>query len=188
MANALAGFDPDNFRTQIRNTMIMGLPQTIAERPTFYSPAVTEWPTHYPSGDPINFDDDGKPLDPSVRPVTHGGDVGIQVACAVEFKPTTGDTETIIGNFRDAAAVLTLLDTEYVIVAGCDTVDLGGVRYYINFIGPPLGLGPVTVYQLYCNPTGESNVLNPVTQPASDRLQLHAGNDAGHATVTGGLT
>ena len=189
MANALAGFDPDNFRTQIRNTMIMGLPQTIGERPTFYSPATTTWPTHYANGDPINFDDDGKPLDPTVRPVEHGGDVGIQVACAVEFKAATGeDQEVLVGNFRDTSAVLTLLDTEYALVAGCDTVDLGGVRYYINYIGPPLGLGTVTVYQLYCNPTGESNVLDPVVQAAPDRLALHAGNDAGHATVSGGLT
>lgn len=159
MANALSGFDPDNFRTQIRNTMIMGLPQQVVQRPTFYSTSVVQWPTHYDSGDPITFDDDGYPLDPTVRPIPPTQQTGIQVACAVEFKATQDDNETVVGNFRDTAAILTLLDTEYELVKNCDQVKLGGnMQFYINYTAPPLGLGPVTVYQMYLSPTGEAVV------------------------------
>lgn len=155
MAGILAGFDPDNFRTQIRNTMIMGLPGDPADWPTFYGSNVRAWPTTYPNGSPIIFDDDGSPLDPTVAPLPASANVGIQVPCAVEFKATSADNLTLIGNFRDTSAVLTLLDTEYVKVKDAETVELARKRYFINYTAPPMGLGPVTVYQMYLAPTGD---------------------------------
>jgi hypothetical protein len=183
MAGTIVGFDAANFRTQIRNTMIKGLPADQTQWPTFYAPATETWPTTYPDGSPINFDDDGKPYDPDVRPLPMDDSVGIQVPCAVEFKATTTDDTTLVGNFRDTAAVLTILDTDYALVADAEIVLLGGMRYYINYLAPPIGLAEVTVYQLYLSPQGESNVSTPTT-PLLSLGQAEAG---GHAAVGGSL-
>lgn len=149
MADALPGFDPAVFRDRIRFAMNMGLPQTLADRPTFYFRAVRTFPVG------TRLDSEGSPLDPRIAPVSTAAPNPVQVPCAVEFKADNSDNETIVGTFRDTTATLTLLDVDYALVADAIEVALGQQRYNIGYAAPPLGLGQATVYQLFCFPKGE---------------------------------
>lgn len=142
MANDLAGFDPDLFRSSIRDTMIMGLPQDEAERPTFYFPATGY---SYPEG--TLLDTEGRPIDPRIKgtPVQKAA---VQVPCAIE---TALDTSNGGGLFThwDTRKQLTVLDVDYAGIADSTEVDLSKERYLIQEV-TSVGLGPVTIYQLMC--------------------------------------
>lgn len=142
MANDLVGFDPDVFRTNIRNTMIMGLPVPTNERPTFYFPEVLT----YASG--TLLDSEGRPIDPRVKP-TRTSPAPVQVPCAVEFASDTTNDQNLAGTFWQSRASLTLLDTEYAQVVDAIEVDLATRRYLIQEM-TEVGLSTVTVYTLLC--------------------------------------
>lgn len=144
----LTGFDPDAFRTNITNTMIMGLPEDPTLQPTFYFRAVKT----YPAG--TLLDTEGSPLDPRIEATVTAPDP-VQVPCAVEYTANSTDQETLIGTFKTGRAKLTLLDVAYELVKDAIEVSLGEVRYNITFQEPPIGLGPVTVYQLHVFPKNE---------------------------------
>lgn len=148
MAGNLSGFNADTFRSQITATMIMGLPATQAEQPTFYFRSTST----YPNG--TKLDTEGRPIDPRIKPTVTEAAPSIQVPCAVEFSPDTTNDEGMAGTFWQTRAVVTVLDTQYEQVKDAIEVQLGGRRYNISFLAPPYGLGPVTIYQLHCFPKG----------------------------------
>lgn len=143
MANELAGFNPDLFRSSITSTMIMGLPQNDAEKPTFHFPQTSVWPGG------TRLDTEGRPIDPRVKPVSASGKTAVQVPCAVEYATDTTNEGTMVGTFWDARAVVTVLDTDYATIKDAIEVDLSTKRYLIQEM-TEVGLGPVTVYQLMC--------------------------------------
>jgi hypothetical protein len=142
MAGTLAGFDPDLFRTNIVNTMIMGLNTQSALKPTFYFPKTTAWPIN------TILDVEGKPVDGRVQAVVTAL-APVQVPCAVEFAPDTSDNEALVGTFRQTRCTLTLLDVQYTQVQTAVEVDVDGHRYSINDMHT-VALGTVNVYQLLC--------------------------------------
>lgn len=142
MANELTGFDPDLFRSTITNTMVMGLPVPVEERPTFYFPQTVTYPP-----DTI-LDSEGKPIDPRVKPTRSSSDP-LQVPCAVEFSTDTTNDTGLAGTLWETRAVLTLLDIHYVQVQAAIEVNLAARRYLIQEM-TEVGLGPVTVYTLTC--------------------------------------
>lgn len=148
MAGELSGFDPDAFRSQITSTMVMGLPAKIDEQPKFYFRSSSAFP------ESAKLDSEGRPIDPRVRPTITQASPPIQVPCAVEFAPDTTNDQGLTGTFWQTRAVLTLLDIHYELVKDAIEVQLGGRRYNISFLAPPVGLGSVTVYQLHCFPKG----------------------------------
>jgi hypothetical protein len=150
VANDLAGFDPDFFRSSIRNTMIMGLPQNEDERPIFHFPV-----TGYSYPDGTRLDSEGRPIDPRVKgapvqkeSVRSGSDVD-EVACAVDTSLDTSNSSGLVGAYWDTRKQLTVLDTDYAKIADATEVDLSARRYLIQEVSS-VGLGPVTVYQLMC--------------------------------------
>lgn len=143
MAGSLSGFDATAFRTNITNTMVMGLPNDDNLKPTFY---FRETAT-YPSGTKV--DATGKPIDPRVQPTLTPASDPVQVPCAVEFTLDNSNNSTLVGVMWTDRAVVTLLDTHYVLVKDAIEVDLSGKRYMIQQM-TSVGLGPVTVYQLQC--------------------------------------
>jgi hypothetical protein len=143
MAGELAGFNADTFRTNIRNTMTMGLPNDPALQPTFYFRTTYTYPP-----DAV-LDPEGKPLDPRIQATASTASPAVQVPCAVEFAPDSTNNEGLVGTFWSDRAVLTLLDTEYTQVKDAVEVDIAGRRYLIQQMNA-IGLGTVTVYQLYC--------------------------------------
>lgn len=143
MAGLLTGFDPEAFRTSIRNTMIMGLPEPDELKPTFYFRSTYS----YPPG--TKLDPEGKPIDPRIQATATPASAPLQVPCAVEFSPDATNNEGLSGTFWTDRAMLTLLDTEYAQVEEAIEVDISGRRYLIQQMNP-IGLGTVTVYQLQC--------------------------------------
>lgn len=143
MAGELAGFDPDAFRTNIRDTMIMGLPNEERLKPTFYFRSTYV----YPQGTVL--DPEGKPIDPRVQATATPSSPPVQVPCAVEFSPDTTNNEGPAGTFWSDRAMLTVLDTDYADIDGAIEVDLAGERYLIQRI-KAMGLGSVTIYQILC--------------------------------------
>lgn len=144
----LPGFDPAVFRDRITFAMNMGLPENEVDRPTFYFRSVKS----YPPGTVL--DSEGTPLDPRIEATVLVPDP-VQVPCAVEFQATRNDGESLVGTFRQVTATLTLLDTAWELVKDAIEVALGGARYNISFLEPPLGMSSVTVYRLHCFPKGE---------------------------------
>lgn len=145
MAGASSSFDADEFRQNIRDTMLMGLTGTAADRPKFIFNATET----YTVGEEL--DDSGTPYDLTVAP-TVAGTPAKQVLCAVEWvsgKNTSTDGSTL-GDFEEGDLILTLLDVDYTQIKGADHVELDGTRYEIRYVQPSVGLFDVTVYQLHC--------------------------------------
>lgn len=143
-----AGFDADAFRNAIRSTMQMGLPNSTSERATF------RWNTDstYEAEDVAH-----NPFDWTAEPLTEIDHPDVQIPVAVEFSARPAATsDNAVGQFDNARAVITILDTDYEDVHGADEVLLGGNSYTVDFWGPPTGLFGVTIYQVYVTATDEA--------------------------------
>lgn len=138
----LSGFAADTFRSNIINTMIMGLPVPVGQRPTFHFPATLT----YPQGTVL--DSGGKPIDPRIKPI-RTAPTPVQVPCAVEFASDTTPDTGLVGPYWETRATVTVLDIQYEQVKDAIEVDLSGRRYLIQEM-TSVGLGPVTVYTLIC--------------------------------------
>lgn len=134
--------DAADFRTAIRDTMQMGVPQDSALRPTFYFPVTTS----YPAG--TILDSEGRPIDPRIQGTAHQKEAE-QPPCTVEYASDTTNQGGLVGTNWDGRAVITIFDIDYTLVADAIEVDLSGKRYMIQE-RTATGLGSCTVYQLLC--------------------------------------
>lgn len=128
--------------------MNMGLPNATVERATFKWETVRTYTTADPAGNPYDYT-----ATPAAT-VTHA-DVSIPVAVEFSARPA-GSRDTSVGQFDASRAVITVLDEDYEQVEGADIVMLGENTYEIEFVGPPLGLFDVTIYQIYADARDES--------------------------------
>lgn len=145
---SFSGFDPELFRSKIKSTMRMGLPNTTSERATF------RWTVGRTFA---SQDGGGSPWDFGATPLTTTAHADVLVDCAVEFVTrTTLAGGTALGEFETPRAVITILDEDYSSVVGADLVILGGNTYKIDFVAPPIGLFTVTIYQVHCSAMDES--------------------------------
>lgn len=143
-----SGFNADAFRTAIRNTMVMGLPNATLEKPTFRWNTERTYAIEDPQDNPYSWD---------AAPVTVTAHADVQVPVAVEFAARpAGSQDTSIGQFDATRVTLTVLDVDYALIEGADIVLLGGNTYDIQFVGPPIGLFEVTVYSIYAEARDES--------------------------------
>lgn len=128
--------------------MEMGLPNATSERATFRWNAASTYEAEDVAHNPFDWTDD---------PVTETTHPDVQIPVAVEFSARpAGTIDTTVGQFDNARAVITLLDTDYESVRGADEVLLGGNSYTVDFWGPPMGLFEVTIYQVYVTATDEA--------------------------------
>lgn len=148
MAGTNADFDAAAFRAAIRSAMDMGLPNATNERATFRWAVEKTFATADPAGQPYTFNT--APASTVVRP-----DVRIPVAVEFSARPA-GSTDTSLGEFDTSRVIITILDEDYEQVEGANEVLLGGNAYDVQFVGPPLGLFSVTVYQVYAEARDES--------------------------------
>lgn len=145
-----SSFSASEFRDSIRFAMNMGLPENEAERCTF------RWTTERTYA---TADSGGNPYDFSAEPEETITRDDVLVPAAVEFSggASGGSTNgTGVGTFFPARATITLLDEDYALVEGADQVVLGGNTYRVKYVGPPLGLFDVTVYQVFAQAVSES--------------------------------
>lgn len=146
MAGSNSAFNAENFRTVIRQTMTMGLSNTVSEQPTFQWKPIKTY---------VHNDPDGKPYDFTESPVTDIDHVDVRVPCAVEF--VAGPTEGVpFGAIESANVRLTLLDEDYQQIVGASQVLLGENVYIIKFVEPPTGLFDVTVYTIHASALDET--------------------------------
>ena len=77
---------------------------------------------------------------------------------ALEFaaRSTAGAEETVLGTFNTSRAVVTLMDEDYEQIKDADYVTIAGATYEIDFVGPPLGMFAVTVYQIHLRAADET--------------------------------
>lgn len=148
MAGTNAAFNSQAFKDGIHLAMNMALPGTVADRATF------QWRVEKTFA---KQDNANRPYDWTSTAVTSNERADVQVSCAVEFAArTTTAGETPLGKFDSTRAIITLLDEDYALIEGADTVLLGQNTYDVDFVAPPIGLFEVTIYQLYCSARDES--------------------------------
>lgn len=142
----LAGFDAAAFRQAITSTMEMGLPQNEDERITFL------WKTERSYS---KADEKGNPYDFTATPLSVTVKDPVQIPAAIEFASRRPDGSPI-GQFENPRVVATVLDTHFPSVDGANQALLGGNTYTIDFVEPPVGLGPVTIYRIWLTAVDES--------------------------------
>jgi len=167
MAGTDSRFDATAFRDAIRFAMTMGLPDTETERATFIWNVDREFVIDDAAGSPFEWGET------AAYTSTYGE---VQIPVAVEFLSKGGDTQdTRLGQMDVSRIIVTILDEDFPALeqvsqghAGhfADKIRFGGpiaavtdqeyAYYDIQFVGPPLGLFDVTVYQVYAQAIDES--------------------------------
>ena len=156
MAGTNASFDATEFRDGIELAMTMSLPNEESLRATFHFPLTTSYVDQ--NGDPVinpKVDQDGSPLDPSIRIVRTPSADPVQVPVAIEFAVATPQ-ELPVGQFEPTRATLTILDRHWPAVQDAHEVSLGGDRYVIAYRLPPIGIFEATIHQVQCYAKSET--------------------------------
>ena len=145
---SFGGFDAAAFRTAIQNTMIMGLPNTVSERPTFRWRPEHEYTVSDTGGTPYNIKED--------VPTSTTAPVDVLINCAVEFiSRSTLSGGTAVGDFDTPRAIIYVMDIDYPSVRTANEVLLGGNVYDIDFHAPPIGLFDFTLYIIHASARDE---------------------------------
>lgn len=147
---SIANIPTDALRETLRQTMVMGLPQIVSERPTFYFEGEKTY---------ADADLEGSPWDWTDTPATDTSADPVQVLCAYEFFSPLGRQGsflTEVGEFNPTTIVLTMFEDEFNTVYGFTYMEAGpsDQRWYFRFYKPAIGLNDLTVYQIHCVATG----------------------------------
>jgi hypothetical protein len=141
----MAGPDPtgafqgDVFQADIRAVMLMGLPNTAEDRPTFLFSDTRQHAEADDEGSPFDWESTPTVGEPPADPV--------QVLCAVEpIGQGEASEGTNIGTFDMNRARLYLFDEEWEQVANFTSVLLSGSEYMRTKELPTLGLFDVDVH------------------------------------------
>lgn len=149
--SSIAAIDTDNLRQVLRQTMVMGLPGTDAEKPTFFWERAVTFTLH---------DNEDQPWDWTDAPTLTDAPTSQQVICAYEFYSPLGrqgSFQTEVGEFNPTTLVLTMLEDEFSTVNGFSycTVGPSDKRWYFRFWRPANALNDMTVYQVHCTAEGQ---------------------------------
>lgn len=143
------GFVAAEVREQLRTAMTVGLPNVVAQRPTFrFTPTKT-----YASADTA-----GRPWDWTAAPTATDPDPvrePVQVPCAFEVGGQAVEYRAL-GALNPSEVTLTLLDEDWAQVEGFTEVDLGGNAYIFDHVDPPLALFDMDVMQVVVRARDES--------------------------------
>jgi len=155
MAGTDSRFDAAGFREAIKFAMRMGAPTALSEQVKFRWVPVRTYTTDDAAGFPLSWTD--SPLT-NVAPADLAADVAIEFATASSLSVSSG---TSIGHFDTTRGVVTILDVDWTVVLAHggrtpDQVTIDGNVYVVRFVGPPLGLFDVTIYQLNIEALDES--------------------------------
>ena len=149
--SSIANIPASDLRGVLRSTMVLGLPETVVDRPTFY------WEKEVTFAE---YDSSDKPWDWTAAPTLDTTPVPEQVICAYEFAAPFGRTGAVperTGEFNISTIIVTLLEDEFATVSGTTSgfsyVTVGPEldrRWYFRYWQPSIGLGSMTVYQITC--------------------------------------
>lgn len=157
MAGTDRRFNATRFREGIKFAMQMGFPDQTAQQITW------RWTTERTFS---KADSGGNPYTWASSQVTDTTVLtDLIVDCAVKFQPVGAGTRvagTAIGTFDQSTVEVTMLDTDWdLLMAHSDDrlpnqAVIDDNIYHVLFVGPPLGLFDVTVYQLFLAAVDES--------------------------------
>lgn len=147
---SIASIPTDTLRETLRQTMVMGLPSVVADRPTFYFDGEQ---TYDPS------DTEGSPWDWEQGADTDTAKDPVQVLCAYEFYSPLGrqgSFQTEVGEFNPTTVVLTMFEDEFAAVQGFTYMKIGPSTqdWYFRHYKPGIALNDLDVYQITCVATG----------------------------------
>lgn len=136
---------PSNVETALRRTMVLGLPEDDAEKPTFYFERQVTWTDH---------DSEDLPWDWTTAPDTDTTTPPVLPICAVEFfSPLglAGAQYSEVGDFFPSTVVVTLMQTDYPAVVNSSHVVIGPAltKWWFRYWKPTIGLGGLSIYQAH---------------------------------------
>lgn len=139
------------FRSSIRDTMLMGIPENPAERLTFFWRRSRVFSPDDPAGNPYSWTAapvTNTPGNPAVADT--GGDQGLSVPYALEFVPrAAGGAATTFGDIQTSRIIVTVMDTDFAQIKTADYAIIGPTTYHILYDAPPVGLFGVTIHSFY---------------------------------------
>ncbi len=146
-SGAPSGFNAAEFREAITFAMTMGTPNNPSERATFRWSASSQ----FEKQDSVN-----RPYNWTAPALVVAQKPDVQVPVAVKFSGSGSGTSNNVGGFDSARAILTLLDEDFIKVAGANMVLLGENVYEVRYVEPPVGLFEVTVYKIHVEALNEA--------------------------------
>lgn len=158
-SSAFSGaFDEATMRSALLNTMLMGMPENVGQRLTWYWKRERVYSPDDQAGNPYDWtappisDLPGNPALPDT-----GSDQSLQVPYALEFASRpAGSASTVLGAIDTSHVTVTLLETDYEKIRTADYVILDDTRYRIQFDAPPMGLFGLTVWQIFLEAEDEN--------------------------------
>ncbi|KKK94943.1 hypothetical protein LCGC14_2677770 [marine sediment metagenome] len=136
---------PSNVEEILRQTMVFGLPEDDALKPTFFFDREVTW---------ADFDEEGKPWDWTATPVSDTTPASVQPICAVEFHAALGRSGaqfSEVGDFFPTTVIITFMEEDYLLARNSAYVVIGPeeTRWWYRYWKPVLGLGGLSVYQAH---------------------------------------
>ena len=148
--DSIANIPTAALRETLRRTMVMGLPETVSERPTFYFDGEQDYTLE---------DREGSPWDWTATPTADTSGPPVQALCAYEFFSPLGrqgSFQTEVGEFNPTTVVFTMFEDEFNTVYGFTYATIGpsSQKWYFRHFKPAIGLNDLTVYEMTCVATG----------------------------------
>lgn len=136
---------PTKVEDKLRQTMVLGLPEDDALKPTFHFERQVVW---------ADFDVEDKPWDWTAAPVTDTTPAPVKPICAVEFFSPLGRSGAQfaeVGDFFPSTVIVTFMEPDYLLARDSSHVIIGPeqTRWWFRYWKPVVGLGRMTVYQAH---------------------------------------
>lgn len=147
---AIATIPADSLRETFKRTMVMGLPDVVADQPTFFFERVVTW---------TDFDRDNNPWDWTSAPATENQVAPVSPICAYEFFAPLGrqgSSYTEVGEFNPTTVVFTFTDDEFLKVQNSSHATIGpsDQKWYFRYFKPQVNLGSLGIFQAHFVATG----------------------------------
>lgn len=141
--NAIATI-PATVEDLLRQTMVLGLPNDDADKPTFHFERQVTW---------ADFDVEGQPWDWTAAPVLDTTPPSVTPICAYEFFSPIGRSGaqfSEVGDWFPSTIIVTLMAADYPDVVDSSYVTIGpaSTRWWFRYYRPVYGLGGLDVYQV----------------------------------------
>jgi len=143
-----SGFDEAAFRTAIRETMRMGMPEDDDHKLKWFWKRDQTFARPDPAGNTYDWSAPANPDLPG-NPTGDPDDDGLIVDYAFDFNYTgAGGQMTPLGPVDPAKMTVTLFDVDYDQIKTADYAKIGTTRYIIRFEASPYALFGVTMHDV----------------------------------------
>lgn len=153
-------FNEGKFRSAIRETMKMGMPESDDEKLKWWWKRNRTYSAPDPAGNPYDWTatpSSNLPGNPDIDDPGPTQDQSLIVDYALEFSSRpAGSIQTILGEIDNSRAVITMFEEDWEQVKTADYCTIGDSTYNIQFAGPAQGLFGVTMMTCYLEAEDEA--------------------------------